>query len=151
MTVSRVGSASAVAVALIAGGCAVGPDFQRPAAPTDNGYTATPLATATASAEVRGGEAQQFIAARDIPGDWWTLFHSAPLNRLIERSLRANPDLDAAQAALRQARENVRAEEGAMFPAANASLQAERQRLSGATFGQPGVHPTFSLVTPTLS
>jgi NodT family efflux transporter outer membrane factor (OMF) lipoprotein len=151
MTVSRGGSAGAVALALIACGCAVGPDFQRPVAPTDNGYTVTPLAARTASVEVRGGEAQDFIAARDIPGDWWTLFRSAPLNRLIEQSLRANPDLDAAQAALRQARENVRAEEGALFPAVNASLQAERQRLSGATFGQPGAHPTFSLVTPTLN
>jgi NodT family efflux transporter outer membrane factor (OMF) lipoprotein len=149
MTMTR--ASSAVALALIVGGCAVGPDFQKPAAPTDTGYTAATLATRTAAAKVRGGEAQNFIATRDIPGDWWTLFHSAPLNRLIEQSLRANPDLDAAQAALRQARENVRAEQGALFPSASASLQAERERLSGASFGEPSLHPTFSLVTPTLN
>jgi len=155
MTVGRASSvgtlALALALALVVGGCAVGPDFKRPAAPTDTGYGGRPVSTPTAAAKVRGGEAQQFIADRDIPGDWWTLFHSAPLNRLIEQSLRASPDLDAAQAALRQARENVRAGEGALFPTANASLQAERQRLSGAAFGQPNVHSTFSLVTPTLN
>jgi NodT family efflux transporter outer membrane factor (OMF) lipoprotein len=142
-----VGVAAVVAVA----GCAVGPDFQRPAAPTDTSYTARPLGARTTSVSVRGGEAQYFDTTRDIPGDWWTLFHSAPLNRLIEQSIRANPDLDSARAALRQAHENVLAEEGTLFPNANVSLQAERQRLSGATFGQPNVHSTFSLVTPSLN
>ena len=78
---------------------------------------------------------------RDIPGDWWTLFRSQPLNRLIEQSLHANPDLDAAQAALRQAQENVYAGQGALFPQASVSLQAERQQFSGATFGQPNTTP----------
>jgi NodT family efflux transporter outer membrane factor (OMF) lipoprotein len=105
----------------------------------------------TGSANTRGGEAQRFVSGRDLPGDWWTLFRSEPLDRLIEQSLQANPDLDAAQAALRQAQENVYAGEGALFPTAGVSLQAERQRFSGATFGQPNVHATFSLVTPTLN
>ena len=30
-------------------------------------------------------------------------------------------------------------------------MQAERQQFSGATFGQPQQHATFSLVTPTLN
>ena len=95
-------SLCAITVALFAGGCTVGPDFHRPVAPTDTGYTPEPLARQTASVNARAGEAQQFLPAKDIPGEWWTLFRSAPLNRLIEQSLHANPDLDAAQAALRQ-------------------------------------------------
>jgi NodT family efflux transporter outer membrane factor (OMF) lipoprotein len=148
---TRPGNGVALAAVLVVVGCAVGPDFQRPAAPTDTAYTARPLGARTTSVSVRGGAAQFFDAGRDIPGDWWTLFHSAPLNRLIEQSLRANPDLDSARAALRQAHENVLAQQGALFPNANVSLQAERQRLSGATFGQPDVHATFSLVTPSLN
>ena len=62
----------------------------------------------------------------DIPGQWWTLFHSEPLNQLIEQSLANNPDLDAAQAALRQAQENARAGEGPLFP------NVERRSAGGA-------------------
>lgn len=151
MIVGRSASLGAMAVALAMGGCAVGPDFHRPAAPTDSGYTPEPLAAQTVSVTTRGGEAQHFVHARDIPGEWWTLFRSESLNRLIEQSLHANPDLDAAQAALRQAQENVRAEQGALFPTANLNFQAEKERISGASFGQPGLHSTFGLVTPSLN
>lgn len=147
----RTASLSALSLALAAGGCAVGPDFQRPAAPTDTGYTPQPLAMQTAAVNMRGGAAQHFVPAQDIPGEWWALYHSQPLNHLIDQSLRANPDLDAAQAALREAQENVRAEQGALFPQANVSLQAQRQNLAGATFGEPSLHTTFSLVTPSLN
>jgi NodT family efflux transporter outer membrane factor (OMF) lipoprotein len=149
--VKRTACLSALSLALAAGGCAVGPDFQRPAAPTDTGYTPQPLATQTAAVNMRGGAAQHFVPAQDIPGEWWALYHSQPLNHLIDQSLRANPDLDAAQAALREAQENVYAQQGALFPQANVSLQAQRQNLSGATFGEPNLHTTFSLVTPSLN
>jgi NodT family efflux transporter outer membrane factor (OMF) lipoprotein len=149
--VKREAGLGAIGMVLAIGGCAVGPDFHHPAAPTDTGYTPEPLATQTAAVKTRGGEMQRFVPAQDIPGEWWTLFHSQPLNHLIEQSLHANPDLDAAQAALREAQENVRAEQGTLFPQANVSLQAERQNLSGATFGEPNVHSTFSLVTPSLN
>lgn len=136
---------------LTLGGCTVGPDFVRPAAPTDTGYTPEPSKVQTASVKTRGGEAQHFLADRDIPGDWWTLFRSRPLNHLIDQALKANPDLDAAQAALRQAQENVYAEQGALFPQASLSFQATKERFSGASFGQPNNHATFGLVTPTLN
>ncbi len=142
---------TALVITLAATGCMVGPDFQRPAAPTDTGYSPEPIAARTASARTRGGEAQQFLAERDIPGDWWALFGSVPLNQLIEQSLKANPDLDAAQAALRQAQENVYAQQGVLFPQASLSFQAEKERFSGAEFGQPNTHTIFGLVTPTLN
>ncbi len=151
MNLSRAASLGAITVALTIGGCTVGPDFHRPAAPTDSGYTPEPLATQTAAVNTRGGDAQHFVPAQDIPGEWWTLFRSEPLNHLIEQSLHANPDLDAAQAALRQAQENVRAEQGALFPTANLNFQAEKERISGASFGEPSLHATFGLVTPTLN
>ena len=70
---------------------------------------------------------------------------------MIGQALKANPDLDAAQAALRQAQENVYAEQGALFPQASFNFQAEKQRFSGATFGQPSNTATFGLVTPQLN
>jgi len=111
--------------------CVVGPDFQRPTAPTVDRYTLQPLPAQTASVEVKGGEAQRFVQNMDIPGQWWTLFHSKPINDLIDQALRANPDLEAAQAALRGAWENVYAQQGAFFPSADASFNPTRQKSAG--------------------
>src|SRR6516162_6805306 len=87
----------------LACGCAVGPDFTRPAAPATSGYTRDRLPPATGSADVAGGAAQRFVEGRDIPGEWWTLFRSKALNQLVAEALHANPTLAAAQASLRQA------------------------------------------------
>jgi NodT family efflux transporter outer membrane factor (OMF) lipoprotein len=112
-------------------GCAVGPDFQRPSAPAVDSYTPQPLPAQTVSVGVKGGEAQRFVRDMDIPGQWWTLFHSKPLNDLIEQSLKANPDLEAAQAALRIALENVYAQQGAFFPSVDANFNPTRQKTAG--------------------
>jgi NodT family efflux transporter outer membrane factor (OMF) lipoprotein len=109
----------------------MGPDFHRPAPPGVESYTATPLPAKTASADVVGGEAQAFLQDMDIPGQWWMLFHSKALNDLIEQALKANPDLEAAQAALREARENVYAQQGALFPSVNANFNPTRQKTAG--------------------
>jgi NodT family efflux transporter outer membrane factor (OMF) lipoprotein len=130
-------------------GCAVGPDFEQPAAPDVAGYTPEPLTQQTASAGVSGGEAQRFVQDLDIPGQWWTLFHSAPLNTLIEQALKSNPTLPAAEAVLRQAWENVYAAEGAFFPTAVASYSPSRNKTAtGVVFtGASSGPPFFTLHT----
>jgi NodT family efflux transporter outer membrane factor (OMF) lipoprotein len=115
-------------VLLLLAGCAVGPDFERPAAPDVPGYTSAPLAQQTASADVKGGDTQRFLQGLDIPGQWWTLFHSEALNTLIEQALKNNPTLPAAEAALRQAWETVYAEQGAFFPTVAASFSPSRNK-----------------------
>ena len=80
-------------------GCAVGPNFHRPAPPGIESYTAEPLTATTSTTNVAGGEQQHFIMGMDISQQWWTLFKSPPLNGLIEKSLKANPTVDAAKAA----------------------------------------------------
>ena len=88
--------------------CAVGPNYQQPPAPQTSGFVpAGSLPAATASAPLPGGAAQRFVDGLDIPGQWWFLFKSQELNALIERGLANSPTLEAAQAALRQANENV--------------------------------------------
>jgi NodT family efflux transporter outer membrane factor (OMF) lipoprotein len=118
---------AALVLSLITG-CAVGPNFKRPAAPKVSDYTDHPLSTTVTSTNVAGGEAQHFAKGRDIAGDWWTLFHSQPLNDLIEIALTNNPDLKAAQAALTVARENVLAQRGVYYPSVAASFSASRHR-----------------------
>jgi NodT family efflux transporter outer membrane factor (OMF) lipoprotein len=116
---------------LACAGCAVGPDFKRPAPPDVAEYSAHPSSDTVAAANVAGGEAQRFAKGQDISADWWTLFHSAPLNELIDHSLANNHDLKAAQAALSVARENVLAQRGVYYPSVAASFSATRQRQSG--------------------
>jgi NodT family efflux transporter outer membrane factor (OMF) lipoprotein len=133
-----------LAIGVALAGCAVGPNFERPAAPDVEGYTSTPLPAKTASAEVTGGEAQHFVQDLDIPGQWWTLFHSEALNALIEQALRNNPTLPAAEAALRLAWENVYAAEGAFFPTAVASYSPSRNKTAtGVVFTAASSGPPF--------
>ncbi len=137
---------------LWAAGCAVGPDFKKPAAPEVSGYTATPLAPTVSTGAVSGGEAQRFVAGADISSDWWTLFHSAPLNELIEQSLTNNPDLKAAQAALAAAREGVLAQRGVYYPSVSADFAATRQGQSGTiapTLASNALY--FNLFTPEVT
>ena len=123
---------AALAAVTLAAGCAVGPDFHRPAAPAVDGYAREPMPEKTAAAEIAGGEEQRFVSDKDIPEQWWTLFQSPQLNALIEKALKTNPTLVAAQAALRQAVELVYAQQGAFFPTLQAGFVPSRQRASNA-------------------
>ncbi|MDP8985577.1 MAG: efflux transporter outer membrane subunit [Pseudomonadota bacterium] len=111
--------------------CAVGPNYKPPAAPPGAGFVPPgALPSTTVSAPLPGGEAQRFVDGLDIPGQWWTLFRSPELNALIERGIAHNPTLEAAQAALREANENVAAERGSYYPSVSGSYQVERQKAS---------------------
>jgi NodT family efflux transporter outer membrane factor (OMF) lipoprotein len=65
----------------------------------------------------------------DVPGQWWTLFHSAELNALVEEGMKSNPDVAAAQAALRSAREAFYAQRASAFPNAQGSFSIARQQV----------------------
>src|ERR1700733_4278589 len=137
---------------LLIAGCAVGPNFKRPSAPEAVDYTASPLSTTVASANVSGGEAQSFAKGSDISEDWWTLFHSKPLNELIEHSLTNNADLKAAQAALSVANENVLAQRGSYYPSVTGSFSGSRQRQSGQIAPTPNSNAfLYNLFTPEVS
>jgi NodT family efflux transporter outer membrane factor (OMF) lipoprotein len=143
---------SAAALSLLAAGCAVGPDFKKPAAPNVSGYTVTPLATTSSSAQGPGGDAQRFVQGTEIAANWWTLFHSQPLDDLIEHSLTNNPDLEAAQAALSVAREEVLAQRGAYYPSVAAAFSASRQQQSGTIAPTPNSNIfLYNLFTPEVT
>lgn len=144
--------AGAIVATLLLAGCVVGPDFHKPAAPDVKTYTSETVPAQTASAPVAGGAAQHVESGADIPGDWWKLFQSASLNALVERSLKQNPDLAAAQAALTAAHENVVAQRGAYYPAIDADASANRQKQAGSLAPTPANNAMqYSLFTPQLS
>ncbi len=140
---------------LLVAGCTIGPDFKKPAAPSASGYTATPLSTtgsAIPQSGIPGGEAQYFVAGADIPGEWWALFHSKPLDDLIERSLTNNPDIKSAQAALMVAKENVLAGKGAFYPNVSGSFSATRNKTSSEISPTPNSGAQYySLLTLQVS
>jgi len=102
----------------------VGPTFHRPAAPPVQHYV--PPAERAESLPVDSG--QRLLPGSEAPHEWWHAFHSADLDHLVETAQRANPGLQAAQAALRQAVEYARAQRAAFWPSAGVQGNASRNR-----------------------
>ena len=126
-------SALAIAVGLALSACAVGPDFHAPDAPkvadASHPYTPAPLPAMAASSASPTYVAQHFVDGHDISATWWEAFQSPALNALVQSALAHSPTVSAAQATLRQAEENYRADYGSkVFPSVSGQLQGARQR-----------------------
>lgn len=118
---------------LLLSGCMVGPDFHSPPQPQTPRYTPLPIPAQTVSAATQGGQAQHFLFNSDIPGDWWALFHSPLLNDLIVEGITQNPSIAAAEAAIRIAQENWRAQVGGLLPTITLNAFASRQHQNAAS------------------
>jgi NodT family efflux transporter outer membrane factor (OMF) lipoprotein len=135
--------------ALGIGGCSLGPvhpatQIALPPSPGGNA-SIDPITPAN-------GPAQMIIVGASVPARWWTEFHCAALDSLVERALASSNDLQAADATLRQARE-LAAANGQMTPQVDASYQAQRARVSN-TLATPLTDPNqtlYSLHTAQLS
>ena len=110
--------------------CTLGPNFLSPDAPKTDRYLAEDQPLSLVSAGIRGGEAQRIVQSMDIPGQWWAVFQSAPLNSLIEHALSANPDIHAANASLRAAQFTARAQRATLFPTVQAGVSATQNQVS---------------------
>ncbi|TDR71453.1 efflux transporter outer membrane subunit [Paludibacterium purpuratum] len=130
----RLSCLAGVIAGLMLAGCAVGPDFATPTPPphadyrpgNDKSLQTRPIAAPDAG---NAGVQQTLSQGRDLPADWWTLFHSPELDTMIREALAHSPTLAAAEAAVRQAQENYNAELGTLaVPTINAQGSAARQR-----------------------
>lgn len=124
---------STISLSLFLSGCAVGPNFHSPAAPKVKSYNAhqDPKKTVSTPGVGEAGNSQYFVSSNNISAMWWQVFCSPELNSLIDRGIKNSPNLAAAQAALRQAKENLAAGEGNLFfPAVDAAGSVQRQSLS---------------------
>ncbi|WP_353192388.1 efflux transporter outer membrane subunit [Pandoraea pnomenusa] len=119
--------------------CAVGPDFQTPTAPTVGQYTSGGQPSDTVAAGDVGtpqGAAQTFVPDVDVPAQWWTRFGSPALDALVAQALADSPTLRQAEAKLRQAQEDYRAQAGArLLPSADLKLSGTREQVDLASFG----------------
>lgn len=146
-----------IAVLAVAGalaGCAVGPEFRRPEPPAASSYLSDAQPVRTVAAQGPGGASQRFNSELAIPAQWWTLFRSPPLDRLVRGALAQSPTLAQARARLTRAQEAVNAQTGATrYPAIDATLSANRQKVNPTAFGvNPGVTPApFTLYNASVS
>ncbi|MDP3859074.1 MAG: efflux transporter outer membrane subunit [Stagnimonas sp.] len=131
-------SLAALLLALTASGCALGPDYQAPAVPGGERYGVDPVPAETVATPVIGGEAQRFLAGKDVPDRWWTLFGSERLNALVQEALANSPTVASAEAALRQAQANAKALGANLYPSVSANAGASRQKVDTGSFGNPG-------------
>jgi NodT family efflux transporter outer membrane factor (OMF) lipoprotein len=122
---------------MILSGCMVGPDYHPQKSPDVKSYNAHPLPPKTASVTAgSAGKSQTYIYGRDIPAEWWQLFHSNEVDQLVRTGIANSPTLAAAQAALRQAEENLKVQIGnLLIPAFNVGFNGTRQRFASSTIG----------------
>lgn len=122
--------ASALAIALAAGlaGCAaVGPEFKTPAPPAANTYPQASDITAPGAVEPAVGDA--------IANEWWTLFQSPDIDRLVRLALKRSPTLAAARARLEAAEAASRADGAVASVTGTAGAKTTRANLSAFSGG----------------
>lgn len=121
------------AAACLAGGCAVGPQYQRPSAAEPAVYK----------------EAQGWSPAAPADalnrGPWWTLFNDPVLNELAASVQVSNQNVAIAAAAYAQARAFVSQQRAAMFPVV--SLDGSADRTGGAGRNSTGNNFALNLGT----
>src|SRR5207245_9089160 len=95
--------------------CTVGPNHQRPA-------TSVPAIFAEPHPPATVGDA-------DL-ASWWHGFGDAELDRLVNRAIAQNLDVETAAARIREARARERVARAAALPPVDAQASATRQRIS---------------------
>ena len=144
--------ALAATTLLMSGGCAAGPDYVRPGISPDAGYLPGAAPGAAGASPPSSPASARLVDGMDIPGAWWQVFQSPPLDSLITQALAHNPDLAAAQAGLDQAHELALAQRGSYCPSLSAGFAASRQRTSAQLAPTPNSGALeYSLFTPQLS
>ncbi|MDR6448323.1 NodT family efflux transporter outer membrane factor (OMF) lipoprotein [Paraburkholderia terricola] len=130
--------AVAAALATLLAGCAVGPDYKRPAAEIPASYK-----------EAAPGWKVAQPADQQDRGDWWTIYQDPQLNALEEKLNTANQTIAQYAAAYRQARALVGEARAAYFPTIGASAGATRSGTgsssTGSTSSRSGVSNSFNV------
>jgi len=131
----------ALAAALLAAGCAAGPDFHRPEPPATKAYRTEPLPQTLGG---DGESAQRLVAGADPGEQWWTRFASPALDQLVQRALGANQTLAAAAAALDEAQQLVAARHGTALPQVELDAGVGRQKYGAQFLGPLPKPPPFT-------
>lgn len=134
--------AGLIALAVLLGGCAVGPNFVPPAPPGTKAYV--PEKAAPNLVPDGNEPSQRLIVNQAIPAAWWQLFRSPSLNGMVEQAIAGSPTIEAARAKLAQAQQAVLQARGGYYPQLDVTASSERQK--GPPFAL-GIRPTHDLPT----
>ena len=115
-----------VLLALAVSGCAVGPNFSPAAAPDITGFVRGKLASPDPGKGPPTVAGQRFLSGEDVSVRWWTAFKSQPLNDLVRDAVNHNPNLQAAEAAIKVAHYNALAQRGLFFPQVAGNTQQQQ-------------------------
>ena len=136
-------------------GCAVGPNFQPAAVPDVNGYVRGKLASPNPGRGPPYIAGQRFLTGADVSARWWAAFKSQPLNDLVKHAVEENPNLQAAEAAIKIARYNALAQRGLFFPQVTGNSTSSQLLVANPGQVPPipteGAQSQFSLVTHQLT
>ncbi|MBE7563672.1 MULTISPECIES: efflux transporter outer membrane subunit [Acidithiobacillus] len=111
-------------------GCAVGPHLSAPNVAAPKSYNAHSLFLSSSRQHIQW--------TRQQAKSWWSLFHSTTLTAYIQKAMKANPNLQAAHAALARQQALVLAAQGGLYPqiGANAGISRQRALRTGSNGGQ---------------
>jgi NodT family efflux transporter outer membrane factor (OMF) lipoprotein len=136
-------------------GCAVGPNFNPAAVPDVNGYVHGKLESAYPGKGPPYVAGQRFLTGADVSARWWAAFKSQPLNDLVKRSVEQNPNLQAAEAAIKIARYNALAQRGLFAPQLTGNSTSQQLLIANPqqvpSIPTQGPQTEFSLVTNQLT
>jgi NodT family efflux transporter outer membrane factor (OMF) lipoprotein len=122
--------AAALAGSLLAG-CEVGPDYHPPHTRVSSHWNPPSPEPTTRSTKLPEEQRSYAIESPARLEQWWTSFNDPELNSLIERGVKANLDVRAAQYRILQARGNRGATVAQLFPQANATGEYNRNHSAG--------------------
>jgi NodT family efflux transporter outer membrane factor (OMF) lipoprotein len=138
------------AVGAVACGCASGPNFSRPTPPAATRYTQADLH----GEQPPANDSTQHIAlGREIEGDWWDLFRSDAIDKVVNEAVRRNRSLAASRATLEQAKDLASAQEGSRYPQIGLTSGIGRQKYGQEFLGNLFDVPPFTYfaIGPTVS
>jgi len=150
-----VGATIGAILSVAISGCAVGPNFNPPPVPDVGGYVRGKLTSPNPGTNSPRVSGQHFVTGADVSARWWSAFKSPRLNELVRGAVEHNPNLQAAEAAIKIAQYNALAQRGLFFPQVTGNSTSSN--LLVANPGQVPPIPTegeqsrFSLVTHQLT
>jgi len=106
--------------------CTLGPNFKLPDTPS-SAYA--PPTTAIGQQQTHYGD--------EAAANWYQLFNSATVDRLVHDALTANPDLEAARHNLKAAQYELQAVAGSALPHLELDGKAQRAKVNGSFLYEP--------------
>jgi NodT family efflux transporter outer membrane factor (OMF) lipoprotein len=131
--------AAAISIMTSAAGCSVGPDYHLPAqAVFDAPRAQVPFVGAHGNPAVQKG---------DLPPNWWHLYRSPDVDRLVADAIAENTDLRAANANLERSHAMVDLAKAAGQPKLGVEGGYERALLSAESYLSTAILPDMNLYT----